>query len=682
MTGATGPTYMTWNDALASRFFNPGASGEQVYLYVTEEVVADVGNSIGGADVEDFVDAVRSGPPGTTRTGHCQRALQIAQGWREREFRYPPYVAYLALFVLAGGHEGDFAPHAYYPRLWELLGEPGEGSPPSFDRMIELWDDLETWSTRDCEGKLGIFEARIVGNWIHVGLPLAQTVLTEAERAALPRIFGDAQLEPGPVPANRHLQRALVQWGRASLRARTLGALERGSESFKQALLDIVAEDFLAWDGQLPRATQHEAGQVHAGLRLCLAVDRVARAARVTVRCHSSRALPDEGLTFDGGAAPFRCVEAVPGWSSELILGDPTDYFTPPASAWSSGLALHDGVNGWRVRLGSARVRVFVEGASDGLPGLIETVAVPADRPFYLAFQDADGPALQEWAESDCTGWRELGIQSGLPAGWRLAAADSATTDRGVRLVEPSAAFPDRVIVRLLGGIRSSGTGNSYFWFAPPRVAVDGASQADEVYCDGRCVDQDTSTPGLFYLPGDLPTDSRLVVEVRRAGEVIRRQSLYLVSGSPWRLETPQVAVDSFGTVAPSEGRARAVSGAIVPASDKPLPPDPLRLPGLPTAAAQVYFVGNRRGAISVWPRDGLPAWEPVWAIPFAQRGKALYCAASLSDATLLPERAGSRKHLTTWHRVLWKSRKRITPPADRALRKLWRQYQDSARDV
>ena len=171
---SSGAGYVAWNDALAAHFFRPAAADQAVYLFVTEELVAELGRPLGGG-VEAFVAAVRAGPPGVTRAGHCQRALQIAANWRRTGRKYPPYIAYLALFVLAGGHEGEFAPHAYYPRLWDLLGEPGTGQPPSFDRMFELWDDLEQWCVRDRNGELGAFQARIVGEWVHVGLPLAQT---------------------------------------------------------------------------------------------------------------------------------------------------------------------------------------------------------------------------------------------------------------------------------------------------------------------------------------------------------------------------------------------------------------------------------------------------------------------------------------------------------------------------
>src|SRR5207237_99214 len=131
-------------------------------------------------------------------------------------------VAYLALFVLAGGREGDFDPRSYYPRLWSLLREPDSGTPPSFDRMVELWDDLERWCVQDRHGELGIFEARSVGGKIHIGLPLAQTLLTEAERGALPGIFADSQMDPGSLPSDRELRRALRVHGARWLSRRTM----------------------------------------------------------------------------------------------------------------------------------------------------------------------------------------------------------------------------------------------------------------------------------------------------------------------------------------------------------------------------------------------------------------------------------------------------------------------------
>ena len=111
-------TTFTWNDRITAHFFRPEHEGLRIFLYVTPDVLGEIAGS--DAAVDDFVTAVKSGPPGTTRQGLCQRALQTFEQWRNRGGAFPPYVGYLALFVLAAGIEGDFAPHAYYPRLRQL----------------------------------------------------------------------------------------------------------------------------------------------------------------------------------------------------------------------------------------------------------------------------------------------------------------------------------------------------------------------------------------------------------------------------------------------------------------------------------------------------------------------------------------------------------------------------------
>src|SRR5262249_26499416 len=134
--------YLSWNDALVDHFFKADRAGRQVYLYVTEELIRMLGEGE-GLGIADFAAAVKAGPPWPTREGLCQRAMQGLDAWRSRDRQRPPYVGYLALFVLAAGIEGDYAPHAYYPRLRQLVGYPDGSTLPSFDRMLELWDDLE-----------------------------------------------------------------------------------------------------------------------------------------------------------------------------------------------------------------------------------------------------------------------------------------------------------------------------------------------------------------------------------------------------------------------------------------------------------------------------------------------------------------------------------------------------------
>ena len=238
--------YLTWNEIIARHFFTPEKAGKEVLLYVNEPLIARLGVPF-HAGLAEFVQAVKQGPVWTTRSGFCQKALQAFDGWRSRGFDYPPYVAYLAFFVLEAGREGDFAVHAYYPRLRELLGEPGEtGAPASFGRMIDLWDDLEKWSREDKNETLGRFEARIRGGWWKVGLPFSQTLISEDERKHLPVLFSGESFDPSDIPSPEVMLRVLRRSGSTLLVRRTFRLLDSDHQDdtvLRSALVNLVIEE-------------------------------------------------------------------------------------------------------------------------------------------------------------------------------------------------------------------------------------------------------------------------------------------------------------------------------------------------------------------------------------------------------------------------------------------------------
>ena len=163
--------------------------------------------------------------------------------------------------MVAAGKEGEYAPHAYYPRLRDLLGEQGETrAPSSFDRMIDLWDDLEKWSREDQHENLGRFVARIWGGWWKVGLPLSQTLISEDERKHLPLLLSDRGLDPSDLPSPEVVLRILRQTGASLFKRRTLRVLDgedRDSAVLRSALVDVVIEELEAWDGGTVEDTPH-----------------------------------------------------------------------------------------------------------------------------------------------------------------------------------------------------------------------------------------------------------------------------------------------------------------------------------------------------------------------------------------------------------------------------------------
>src|SRR3989442_7338654 len=94
--------YLSWNDMVAAKFFATDMKDRRVYLYITSDVIREVGKPA-NAGVPDFTAAIKKGPSWVTSGGICDRAQQCLHGWRRRRLPYPPYLGYLAFFVLAAG---------------------------------------------------------------------------------------------------------------------------------------------------------------------------------------------------------------------------------------------------------------------------------------------------------------------------------------------------------------------------------------------------------------------------------------------------------------------------------------------------------------------------------------------------------------------------------------------------
>ena len=186
--------FLAWNNSLCTHFFNSENADSRIRLFVTKDLIQEIGRNR-GSSFDDFILKVKNGPPWITRHRQaiCAQALQAYDGWRNRpEISVPPYLAYLALFVLAVDYGDNFSQNAYYPRLRSLIGdEPffSRSSFPSFEKMLTLWDDLESWATVEKQGQFGEFRSDFMGEHIHVGVPYSQVVLSEPERSFLPDLF-------------------------------------------------------------------------------------------------------------------------------------------------------------------------------------------------------------------------------------------------------------------------------------------------------------------------------------------------------------------------------------------------------------------------------------------------------------------------------------------------------------
>jgi hypothetical protein len=679
--------YFEWNEAIGKHFFNADRSGSRVFLYVTTEVLNEIGEPY-NADIDDFIAAVRQGPPWEVRpgVGICQQALHTIDRWRDRNLGYPPYLCYLSLFVYADSIDVGFARHSYYPGLRSLIGEiPESGMYPSFNQMYKLWDDLAVWSNVDRHGELGIFDADIVGEWMHVGLPKAQTLLTDRERESLPKLFAENGLDPHSPPSDLELSYLLTEDPHHFLRAHTKQLLRSKVEAdsaIRVALIDAIFEELGHWDGTVTAhsVTAEQERNSFANLRLVMILDLTGKSARFYLRCRSNLAYPEEGLQLlnENGGESLYCYEDWQGWSTPLDKL-PTQGLTFDASTvdWRSGFSLVDSEHAWRTSLTNHAVRIMVRATSFGFEGFIEESQIPFGKKFYLLAHHDYSETLQSWGQNFCRGFVEIKTITGLPQHWHLFSVECAKSDISIRDILPSLAFPLMLRIQFRGGLKVRG--NQYFNFALPFIEVSGETTAIEVFCNDRRLQQNTET-GLYSVPGDL-RGRRLIIEVRRGAECIRKKSLYILDKLVLNQIKPLAYLDKFGRHVDDKTNG-SCCGPIVHNFPTPDFYPKNFLP--PSNGNHVYFIGRNPGEIVETPHESIPkTWEPIWAIRMEKGfGTAIYCGTTPTkeEPTHIWCKDLRRKKL--WKKIIWYKRKRISFSDHPLLSALWIKYRKVAKDV
>jgi hypothetical protein len=691
--------YLSWNDKIAAHFFNDRMAGRDVLIFVNEQILEELGADNGadnGSDVNDFVQSVKCGPDWVTSGNVCKKAFDTYRDWRQRQLSYPPYVAYLALFVYAATINGDFDGKAYYPRLRKILSaaEERRSSYPDFNRIVLLWRDLQEWTKTDKKEELGRFTALLRGKWVNVGMPLSQTVLSEEERRALPYIFEKASLDPLDPPSDEALRWKLVSHGRKLLRSRTQELL-KGKEgddnpALRDALLDFILLQLSeAWEEpeSLSAAPQVPRLKRTVWARICLErLDPLSGTVDSRVRIKTNETFPSDGLHFQVGERSYTCHEGVaPGWSSKLKQDGQTKTIHLEASEldWLKGAAIMDEENEWEVLIKGARVKLFLKLQSERLPGWVECQRPERGCEFLVACHEDAAKAVADWGETSCDYLRRIST-TGLPKHWALfegAGARESCPEFSVLT------FSTRPHLDLEGGIKAR-RGNEYLRFARPTIVVDGCSGSELVTIDSKELNRVNQSMSKWQIPDDLPVDKTLDIAVfdQNDEEPVRGRAIRLVDPfisdlvhNAWRRDrTGEVMAENDGGV--FEGPY--VSGAVVHGNRLEEMGDIDA--GLPTYLSdRIVFVGRIPGDVVDWPHQHLPThWDPVWAI--SQTGKdawrVYYCGTGGADDEPVSEWFEAKKGtFKTWKEMVWTKRRSTAPPKPSRLASLWRRYQKVA---
>lgn len=690
-------TYLQWNDALAQTVFSRGRVGGPVSLCLSQEEIENAG----GSTFADFVAAVEIGVPWgkENKKELSDRPLDAVRGWRRvRQERgepdWPPYLAYLILFVYAAALDGDFSANDYYRRLRGCVTQVQVRGTFKDDVIAWLCEDLEKWSNIDKKGELGSFRYFVYGAHRYVGPLLAQTVISQRDRTVLPWVFEQSGFDPASPPRERELLGALKLHGASHLRPRTGRILEQISATIlpaQQMLADIVMAELIEWDGRVEKRFDQEtqlgnrdreksgrdgAGNVSGSLRLCGQYKMGTGQFRAHLRCKTPIEFPDDGfwLLSQGQKSGEALVAEAWDGSWSRPIASRADAETTNAKAldaaeldWGAGWTLRDAERGWKFRWRKAEVRLLSRDPEGVLDDLIEVFRLPLGREVWVLAAPTHSQAVDGWGQKH---GREWNLSATLASGWTLFACKAI--GEGARAVKnvPHPVLEASSSASLLwrGGVRVNKAAR-FFDFAMPRVEIDGPD--DAILCwrelggtAWKTIEREAD--GLFSLPGAIAEKQAVRLSARRGwneangeeGEEIAAQTLY-IERDQWDWRNP-VADES-----PIE---------------KPIAP-PLELGGMVGIEEDgaLIYLGRQPGQIARYPAK--PAgWPAVWIVNGGRKRRAVYCGSDLGcSEPVTGTNKGQKPELKAWKEQL---NAQVAIPQDRELAALWKSYLQVAKTL
>lgn len=458
-----------WNEALLNDLHSRGRPERRLYLYVDRETLAEAGAVDQQEAFDDFCQAFRDA------RGSRPFALgaSAATRWAGRGFDgEPPFVADLAMTVLAVTEEPVGAPHGVYRTQNGLLGRPTKAEAPAGygDDVPTMWQVWNRW-LEGAGSALGRPSAKTHHVWRWQGWARSQGLVRHRDRLIIEQFVQECGGGTGAIDV-----KDFVVWMRyrGTVCAELLGRVEH-DEAALDVVQDVIDDEVGRWRREGPRESRQRTargvllyddwseelcGVVHADAGLVGQLINVGHGDSLTVDVYT----PTVRVAVDG--APSAWLHA--GMEHAL---------TPKRS----------------VRFGGGTVFVFHD--EPGLEGRVQTQFASHHVPHHVLVHDSrrrdvehalraggstatSRPAFDGWSWFDdvvlpreAPLLRVLGLSAAMPP-----VADSVSLVGGMRLgrahqylcgQEPDVALPcsdARVTV--------DGTGVASTHEAPPRVRL------------------------------------------------------------------------------------------------------------------------------------------------------------------------------------------------------------------
>ena len=614
----------------------------------------------------------------------CTKAINTFKDWRTRNLQYPPYIAYLTLFVLAVNHgeDGDFSENDYYGRLRDILNEQSSsGMYPSFDKMTVLWDDLEKWTTDDKKEQWGEFYHDIYGKHFYVGSPYYQVVLKKEDRNNLSKIFQRMGWDSDSDPTEFEIIQAFKtnkKFLSKRTSKRTSKRIEKGKDNFLSALVDRTLGELKEYDEEGDTSEDNVPSEKRGFIDLYMEIDNTIKTIDTYFRCRRKADLPGEKFRIrleDQDTKEWEVLQYNSNISEKM------ENFNIPWDKDQNLLLTED--SKYKFRYKGEKYKIFTD--AKRVSGWTSSQRYNPNKLFYLAVDKSLLDKVKQWGKKECKECQVLEGYSGLPKNWILFKIQGVEKD-SIKKDIPALSIDEKSRLKFEGGIRLS-RGSKFFSFAPPKIRVTGKKIYNLFYStdhgEYKILNSDNDDKNSFSLPKDFPVDKRITISDKNSEQKKAEIQINLFLSTEQLKKFPEYSqefkLNSFGILEQNEFSNKvSFQGAYVCNADSS--EEYLKFPDKKFLDynKKTYLLGELKGQITQWPNQP-NSWVPTWMV--CKYGRKL-TAKYLGDNSKQNKSLGifTKEEMKAWKDILYHERKRIKP--ENRYKKQWKKFLEKIENV
>jgi len=437
-------TYQIWNDALCEHFFSD-ATEKIIYLYVNEDVVLNVGTTLGiplEECLESFCQSVASYVTNVDEL--FERSHKRGVSWyNQGAVGYPPFIGALSLTVLAATKmEADETENIgggnYYYQLRKLLNMTnGQGIPRHFEEFVHLWPLLLRWQ-KDNQGHFGYTYSFAFSSIPYCGYPRSQCLVRDMEHDLLSEFFSSARYTPALELSTDRIAKDLELFLSTRPASRFSRQFFNKTPGLKDAIINMVSEEFNKWEPEFDPDNATKAAQ-----RVQLSV------------------LLDEGSVFDRKLnlsliSPPIYVDDKNTTSAGFFYRNGY-YVRPVADPSDLGTNITDFVNDIQLMFKGRPVFVFRRAGDQGLSGWLSRSDIKPQQEHLLLYPVTVSDAVRAWVESNQFDGQHSTSTEGVPEGWmvrRVSVPQHPVSVKPLNDIGAMIRLGEAITTAFIGGLR------------------------------------------------------------------------------------------------------------------------------------------------------------------------------------------------------------------------------------